>query len=119
MVSDLVGKRQYGLEANKRVELGHNILVASDQWGFFVEQRVIERQAEVLLPIPLADKLLNRFGEDAMESFSFDKGFYKRENKELLSRVWTKSTKQVISSGARNLLSIEIVGFEDFSLRSK
>ncbi|MBW7899100.1 hypothetical protein B188_26220 [Candidatus Brocadiaceae bacterium B188] len=77
----------YKGKSNKRVELGHNILVASDQWGFFVEQRVIERQAEVLLPIPLADKLLNRFGEDAMEGVSFNKGFYKRENKELLSRV--------------------------------
>jgi hypothetical protein len=27
---------------------------------------------------------LNRFGKDAIESISFDKGFYKRENKELL-----------------------------------
>ena len=67
------------------MELGHNILVASDQWGFIVEHQVIERQAEVSLSIPLADRLLNRFGEDAIESISFDKGFYKRENKELLS----------------------------------
>ncbi|MCC6325707.1 MAG: hypothetical protein IT420_08735 [Candidatus Brocadia sp.] len=31
---------------NKRVELGHTILVASDQWGFLVEHQVAERQAE-------------------------------------------------------------------------
>jgi IS5 family transposase len=71
-------------KANKRVELGHNILVASDQWGFIVEHQVIERQADVSLSIPLAERLLNRFGDDAIESISFDKGFYKRENKELL-----------------------------------
>ena len=75
----------YKGKSNKRVELGHNILVASDQWGFIVDHQVIERQADVLLSIPLADRLLNRFGEDAIESISFDKGFYKRENKELLN----------------------------------
>ncbi|OQZ01680.1 MAG: ISNCY family transposase [Candidatus Brocadia sp. UTAMX2] len=75
----------YKGKANKKVELGHNILVASDQWGFIVEHQVVESQAEVSLSIPLADRLLNRFGDDAIESISFDKGFYKRENKELLS----------------------------------
>ena len=74
----------YKGKANKRVELGHNILVASDQWGFVVEHRVIEREADVSLSIPLAERLLNRFGGDGIESISFDKGFYKRENKELL-----------------------------------
>ena len=34
----------YKGKSNKRVELGHNILVASDQWGFIVEHQVIERQ---------------------------------------------------------------------------
>jgi len=75
----------YKGKSNKRVELGHNILVASDQWGFIVDHQVIERQADVSLSIPLAERLLNRFGEDAIESISFDKGFYKRENKELLN----------------------------------
>jgi hypothetical protein len=74
----------YKGKANHRVELGHNILVASDQWGFIVEHQVIEREADVSLSIPLAERLLNRLGEDAIESISFDKGFYKRENKELL-----------------------------------
>ena len=75
----------YKGKSNKRVELGHNILVASDPWGFIVEHQVVEKEAEVSLSIPLAERLLNRFGEDAIESISFDKGFYKRENKELLS----------------------------------
>jgi hypothetical protein len=74
----------YKGKSNKRVELGRNILVASDQWGFIVEHQVVERQAEVSLAIPLADRLLNRLGRDAIESISFDKGFYKGENKELL-----------------------------------
>ena len=75
----------YKGKSHKKVELGHNILVASDQWGFIVEHQVIERQADVSLSIPLAERLLSRFGDDAIESISFDKGFYKRENKELLN----------------------------------
>ncbi|MBW7899401.1 hypothetical protein B188_28590 [Candidatus Brocadiaceae bacterium B188] len=66
------------------MDLWRNILVASDQWGFIIEHQVVERQADVLLSIPLAERLLNRFGDDAIEIISFDKGFYKRENKELL-----------------------------------
>jgi hypothetical protein len=75
----------YKGKSNHKVELGHNILVASDQWGFIVGHEVIERQAEVSLSIPLADRLLYRFGKDGIGSISFDKSFYKRENKELLS----------------------------------
>jgi len=74
----------YKGKSNKSVELGHNILVASDQWGFIVEHLVVEKQADVSLSIPLADRLLSRYGEGAIGSISFDKGFYKEENKELL-----------------------------------
>jgi len=72
----------YKGKENHRVELGRNILVASDQGGFIVDHQVIERQAEVSLTIPLAERLLSRsacalhadrFGEDAIESISFDK----------------------------------------------
>ena len=75
----------YKGKSNKRVELGHNILVTSDQWGFIVEHRVVEKQADVSLAISLADRLLSRYGEGTLKSISFDKGFYKKENKELLS----------------------------------
>lgn len=74
----------YKGKTNKRVELGHNILVASDQWGFIVYHKVVEKEADVSLAIPLADTLLARYGEEAIGSISFDKGFYKKEHKELL-----------------------------------
>jgi hypothetical protein len=46
---------------------------------------VVKKQADVSLSIPLAERLLSRYGEGVIESISFDKGFYKKENKELLS----------------------------------
>ena len=59
--------------------------MTSDQWGFIVDHLVGEKQADVSLSIPLAERLLNRYGEGTIKSISFDKGFYKKENKELLS----------------------------------
>lgn len=38
------------------MELGRNILVASDQWGFIVDHQVIERQRVVCLDAYYIDK---------------------------------------------------------------
>ncbi len=71
----------YKGKSNKRAELGHNILVTSDQWGFIVDHRVVEKQADVSLSIPLVDRLLSRYGEDAIESMSFDKVFTRKRTR--------------------------------------
>jgi IS5 family transposase len=71
-------------KANNKVEIGHNLLVATDQFEFMLTHKVIEKQADVEHPIPLADKLFFLYGEESFYSISFDKGFWKKENKELL-----------------------------------
>lgn len=70
-------------KANKKVELGHKLLIATDQYHFILHHQVIAGKADVALTIPLADALLSRY--DNIESLSLDKGFYSKENKELLS----------------------------------
>lgn len=70
-------------KANKKVELGHKVLIATDQYHFILHHQVIERKADAALTIPLADALLS--GYRNIESLSLDKGFYSKENKELLS----------------------------------
>ena len=71
-------------KANNKVELGNNVLVASDQFHFFLAHKVIYQQNDVELPIPLADKLRNIYGEDEIESISFDRGGWSPDNKALL-----------------------------------
>jgi IS5 family transposase len=68
---------------NKKVELGHKLLIATDQHHFIVHHQVIEGKADAALTIPLADTLLSKYKN--IESLSLDKGFYSKENKELLS----------------------------------
>lgn len=71
-------------KSNNKVELGHNVLIASDQFNFIVYHKVIDHQQDVDLAIPLSDSLHLLFGEKSINSISFDKGFWRPENKQLL-----------------------------------
>jgi hypothetical protein len=77
-------------KANNKVEIGHNILVATDQFDFMLTHKVIEKQVDVNLSIPLADELFLLYGEESFYSISFDKGFWKKEYKELLQLNFEK-----------------------------
>jgi len=70
---------------NKEVELGHNILICSDQNGFIVSHKVIEKQHNSSLVKAHTDKLTAKYGTQ-IQSMSFDKGFYSLVNKALLER---------------------------------
>lgn len=74
---------------HKRVELGHNVLVTRDQWGFIVDYKTIFGQQDVDLVIPLTDRLQARFVKDdnyEVESHSFDRGFYSKPNEDYLKK---------------------------------
>ena len=68
---------------NKKVEIGHKVLISTDQYHFILQHQVVEGKADVELTVPLADELLSKYKN--IESLSLDKGFYSQENKELLS----------------------------------
>jgi hypothetical protein len=63
------------------VELGKNVQVTSDQFHLIVDYRVMEKEVDKCTVITLADRILQKWG---VASWSFDKGFFTRENKELL-----------------------------------
>jgi len=67
------------------VELGHRLLVATDQHGLMVDYQVLEGTSEVDALVPLADRLLGRFGADQVASLSTDQGFSRAEDRELLA----------------------------------
>src|ERR1017187_3842096 len=57
------------------VELGHRLLVATDQHHLIQDYDVLLKTAEVEQSIPVADRLLGRSGAESVASLSFDKGF--------------------------------------------
>jgi IS5 family transposase len=67
------------------VELGHKLLLATDQQQLIQDYAVLLGAAEVDQSIPVADRLLGRYGAGSVASLSFDKGFTRAADRELLS----------------------------------
>ena len=67
------------------VELGHRLLVATDQHRLIQDYAVPVGQSDVDQSVPVADRLLGRYGAGNIASMSFDKGFTRAEDRELLS----------------------------------
>jgi len=68
------------------VELGHNVLLTTDQYHFIVDHEVVIKKKDAALVIPLALRLEERFGtpEYKLESISFDRGFFSGPAKKVL-----------------------------------
>ena len=66
------------------VELGHKLLIATDQNQLIQDYAVLLGAAEVDQSIPVADRLLGRYGEGSVASLSFDKGFTREADRQLL-----------------------------------
>jgi hypothetical protein len=67
------------------VELGHRLLIATDQHQLIQDYDVPVGGADVDQSMPVADRLLGRYGAGSLASLSFDKGFTRSEDRELLS----------------------------------
>ena len=67
------------------VELGYRLLLATDQNQIIQDYDVLHKAAEVEQSIPVADRLLGRYGPGSVASLSFDKGFTRAADWELLS----------------------------------
>ncbi|MDO8539033.1 MAG: hypothetical protein Q7S40_01220 [Opitutaceae bacterium] len=67
------------------VELGHRLLLATDQHELIQDYDVPVGGADVDQSVPVADRLLHRYGAGSLASLSFDKGFTRAEDRELLS----------------------------------
>jgi len=66
------------------VELGHRLLVATDQHHLIQDYDVPMDQTDVDQSVPVADRLLGRYGAGSIASISFDKGFTRAQDRELL-----------------------------------
>jgi hypothetical protein len=66
------------------VELGHKVLITTDQYSLILDYKVMDQSSDVKETLPLADRLLARFGEGSLQSWSVDKGFSADEDRQLL-----------------------------------
>ncbi len=66
------------------VELGHKVLLTTDQHELILDYKVMEQLNDVDEVIALADRLLGGYGAGAVASLSVDKGFSRAEDRQLL-----------------------------------
>lgn len=78
---------------NKKVELGHLLLITTDQYQFIVDYKVMEKQKDPSQVKDLRERLQKRPSLKNIYSHSFDKGFWSKSNLEVLQQ---SETKQVI-----------------------
>jgi len=63
------------------VELGKKLAITTDQFDLIVDYQVMDHEQDRDIVIAVADRLLAKY---KIESWSFDKGFWGKENKQLL-----------------------------------
>jgi hypothetical protein len=66
------------------VELGHRLLIATDQDQLIQDYEVLLNQGDMGQSVPVADRLLGRYGVGRIASMSFDKGFTRTADRESL-----------------------------------
>ncbi|PKP45203.1 MAG: ISNCY family transposase [Bacteroidetes bacterium HGW-Bacteroidetes-11] len=79
------------------VELGKKLAITTDQYNLIVDYKILDNEQDRQMVKKLAERLLDRYD---IKSWSFDKGYWTKENKELLR----KDVDQVIMPklGKRN-----------------
>jgi len=104
-------------KSGKSVELGHNFLIATDQYHFIVHHQVIEGIRDVNLTTKLVDALTEKY-PNQINSLSLDKGFYSKANKESIE---SKIPMLVMpKKGKRNKIETEQEHDKEFiKLRNK
>ena len=76
---------------HKEVELGHNVLITTDQYHFIPDHKVMEQQRDKAQVIPLTERLKKIFNKGyILDSISFDRGFYSYLAKVAISSIFQK-----------------------------
>ena len=83
----------YKGKKNKPVELGHLLLITTDQFQFIIDYHIMEGQKDASQIKPLQERLNRNFSHAKIASHSFDKGFWSKDNLEILQ---ADTTKQVV-----------------------
>jgi len=72
---------------NKKVELGHLLLITTDQHQYIVDYKVMEKEKDAKQVSDLCDRIKKNFADKKISSHSFDKGFWSKDNYTTLQKA--------------------------------
>src|SRR3982751_7134361 len=78
---------------NQKVELGHLLLITTDQYELIVDYKIMETERDAAQVAPLKQRIQKNYSDKKVISHSFDKGFYSKDN---LSALQQDYTQQVV-----------------------
>ncbi|EAY25610.1 transposase (IS4 family) protein [Microscilla marina ATCC 23134] len=74
-------------KSNKKVELGHAVCITTNQEHFCLHWQVMEKQVDVDMPLIIKEFIQENYAKYRIASWSFDRNFGSKENREELSKV--------------------------------
>lgn len=75
---------------NKKVELGHLLLITTDQHHFIVDYKIMEKQKDATQVKDLQQRIDEKYKGKVIYSHSFDKGFWSKDNLQTLQESKTE-----------------------------
>lgn len=75
---------------NKKVELGHLLLITTDEHQLIVDYKIMESEKDASQIASLTERIKNNYPGSSIKSHSFDKGFYSKLNLETLQQDYTQ-----------------------------
>lgn len=76
---------------NKKVELGHLLLITTNQHHFIVDYKIMEKQKDATQVKDLQERLDKKYKDKIIYSHSFDKGFWSKDNLKSLQESKTEN----------------------------
>ena len=102
-------------KSRPNVELGKKLSITTDQYGLIIDYHIMENESDSEIVLSTADRVLLNY---KIKSWSFDKGYWHKDNKWLLSTMVGKVIMP--KKGKRNLQETEEEHSPDFKkLRNK
>ncbi len=97
-------------KAGVLVELGLNVCIVKDQFGFILFHHVMEHETDDQVAVPIIKEVQKRF--DNFTGCSFDKGFHSPDNQEILANLLDKVV--LPRKGKLSAINKEIENSEQF-----
>jgi transposase, IS5 family len=67
-------------KANKRVELGHLLMITTNQYQYIVDYKILEGEKDATQIPSLIERITEKYKDQQIDSHSFDKGYWSKEN---------------------------------------
>ena len=75
---------------NKKAELGHLLLITTDQHQLIVDYKIMEGERDAAQVAPLKQRIEENYADKKIISHSFDKGFWSKDNLNSLQQNYTQ-----------------------------